>query len=341
MTEASSGRTQAGLDPAPLIKLSTLYWDSQVFLTANRIGLFAQLATGEQTLEQLAAALSMQARPLRLVLNACVALGLVEEGDKGFRNSALSQTFLVPGKQTYMGNAVRYSDDMYAAWGALEQALREGAPPMKPESYTGNDPELTRHFVYGMHNRALGIGTALVNVVDLTGRTNMLDVGGGPGTYSALFARRYPQLRSRVFDLPGVVAIAEEIVASLGVGDRVQTLPGDYMRTEFPLHNDVVLISGVFHRETETTCRELIGKAAGALDEGGLLVISDVFTDAGGASPLFATLFGINMMLSAPDGGVHADADVARWMAEAGFADVDTTPFPPPMPHRVVAGVKS
>jgi hypothetical protein len=51
-------------------------------------------------------------------------------------------------------------------------------------------------------------------------------------------------------------------------------------------------------------------------------------------------MFGLNMMLTAPDGGVHSDSDVKRWMAEAGFAELRTASLPPPMPHRVVLGVK-
>ena len=67
---------------------------------------------------------------------------------------------------------------------------------------------------------------------------------------------------------------------------------------------------------------------------------SDVFTDAGGTSPAFATLFGLNMMLTAPQGGVHSDQDVMAWMARQGFDQVESRPFPPPMPHRVVTGRK-
>jgi len=66
--------------------------------------------------------------------------------------------------------------------------------------------------------------------------------------------------------------------------------------------------------------------------------VSDVFTDAGGCSPPFAALFGLNMALTAHDGTVHADADVARWMQEAGFTGIVTRALPPPMPHRVVTG---
>jgi hypothetical protein len=71
-----------------------------------------------------------------------------------------------------------------------------------------------------------------------------------------------------------------------------------------------------------------------------MLVVSDVFTDQGGTQPAFATLFGLNMMLTAADGGVHADTDVMRWMADCGFGDLRRVPLPPPMPHRVVMGVK-
>lgn len=331
---------QPRLDPGPLMRLSTAYWDSQTLLTANRIRLFDLLASAALPAEAVAAALGTAPRPTRLLLKACVGLGLLEEGVDGFRNSPLSSAFLVSGAPGYMGNAIRYSDNLYGAWGDLERALREDHPPMAPQTYLGDDTQVTRDFVYGMHDRALGIGRALVGLVDLDGRSNMLDVGGGPGTYSALFAQRYPQLRSQVMDLPGVVAIATEIIASLGVADRVETLAGDYMKTPFPGGKDVVMISGVFHRETEATCRRFIAQAADSLERGGLLLVSDVFTDAGGAHPAFAALFGLNMMLSAPDGGVHADADVADWMREAGFIVADMRPFPPPMPHRLVIGEK-
>ena len=65
-----------------------------------------------------------------------------------------------------------------------------------------------------------------------------------------------------------------------------------------------------------------------------------MFADAGGTSPAFAALFGLNMLLTARDGGVHADADVAAWMERAGCRRTERRPFPAPMPHRLVIGHK-
>jgi len=327
-------------DPGPLMQLSTAYWGSQTLLTANRLGLFEILAGGAMDAAAIASALDTQPRPTHLLLKACLALGLLEESPEGYCNSPSSQVFLVPGSPGYLGNAIRYSDNLYATWGNLETALHEGVPPMPPEKYTGDDPEKTRHFVYGMHDRALGIGRAMVELVDLSGRKCMLDIGGGPGTYSSLFAQRHPELHSRVLDLPGVTAIAQEIISSMGVADRVTTVAGDYLQSSLPEGNDVVLMSGMFHRETEDDCRALIQRGQDALEPGGLLIISDVFTDEDGSAPLFATLFGLNMMLTAPNGGVHSDAAVASWMTDAGFVNIKRSPFPPPMPHRIVMGIK-
>lgn len=337
---AVNPESNRGADPTPIVQLSIAYWSSQALFTANRIGLFPALSKGPKTAVEVAGELGLDPRPTRLLLNACAALGLVEAKGDRFRNTVVSQMFLVSGSPAYMGDALRYGDDMYGIWGKLEDLVRSGRPALAAASYLGSDPDRTRHFVRGMHNRALGAGRALVDLVDLSGKRRLLDVGGGPGTYSALFAARYPGLEAQVLDLPEVVAMAPEILASMPSGERVTTLAGDYHTTPFPPGKDVVLISGVFHRETEEDCRSLIRKAAACLDEKGLLVVSDVFTDAGGAGPAFSALFGLNMALSADNGGVHADEDVAAWMEQAGFGEPKVRAFPPPMPHRVVVGRK-
>jgi predicted O-methyltransferase YrrM len=327
-------------DPAPIMALTVAYWGAQALLTANRIGLFDACAGTALPIETIAARLGTAPRPTALLLKSLVGLGMLEARDGAFRNTRLADTYLVTKSPAYMGNALRYSDNLYSTWGELEKALREDRPPLQAESYLGADRSTTRDFVRGMHQRAFAAGRALVEIVDLGGRTRMLDVGGGPGTYASLFAKKYANLRVQLLELPGVAEIAKEIVAEMGCADRVTVLSGSYDDTPFPDGNDVVLISGVLHRESEATSRSLIARAAASLVPGGLLVVSDVFTDEGGATPVFAALFGVNMMLTAPSGGVHSDADVRRWLGEAGLRDVAVRPFPPPMPHRVVMAIK-
>ena len=336
-----SGTPENKIDPSAIMALSTAYWGSQTLLIANRIKLFDTLVEGPLSSQAIAERLKLDWRAAALFLNACVSLGLCEKDSGKYSNSLSSATFLASSSPASMANAISYSDNLFATWGDLENALRTGTPPKRAEVYLGEDELQTRHFVYGMHDRAMAIGRALPEMIDLTGRKKMLDVGGGPGTYSALMTERFTGLQSDVLELPGVAEIAAEILAKMGATERVTMLSGDYHTSEFGAGYDVVLMSGMFHRESEKNCRRLIDKARVCLEPDGLLVVSDIFADDGRASPAFATLFGLNMMLTAPDGGVHADKDVARWMMEAGFEKIEQQHFPPPMPHRVVTGTKS
>lgn len=330
----------AAPDPSSIVRLSTAYWESQTLLTANRLRVFDFLAEGARSADQVAAGLQLDPRSTMLFLRACVGLGLLTETSGRFENAPVAATFLVSRSPAFMGNVIRYSDQLYAAWGSLEDALRSGRPALPAQTYLGDDPARTRAFVMAMHERALGIARALVGILDLHGRRAMLDVGGGPGTYSVLLTERFPGLKSEVLELPGVAAVARELVAAAGASERVVLRDGDYHSADFGSGKDVVLMSGMFHRETGPACRGLIERATACLDSGGLLVVSDVFTDEGGSHPTFAAMFGLNMMLTAPDGGVHADADVMRWMADSGLRELRMVPLPPPMPHRVVLGVK-
>ena len=215
-------------DPSSIVRLSTAYWESQALLTANRIGVFDALADGARSPDEVAGHLQLDPRSTGLFLRALVGLGFLTEEGGRFANAPAAATFLVKRSPAFMGNAIRYSDQLYATWGNLEGALRSGKPALPAESYLGDNADRTRTFVKAMHERALGIARALVGILDLAGRRSMLDVGGGPGTYSVLLTERFPGLRSEVLELPGVAAVARELVAAAGASDRVSLRDGDY-----------------------------------------------------------------------------------------------------------------
>src|SRR5262245_29935088 len=196
-------------DASIITNLATGYWASMVMIAANRIEIFTKLAAGPLTAAQIAEACDVPVRGLELLLNACVAERLLEKHNETYSNSATAQFFLVPGKPTYLGDALKYSEDLYPVWGNLERTVRTGVLPEKPETILGDDPEKTRNFVMAMHNRALGIARAVIAQMDLTGRKRLFDVGGGPGTYSILLVQKTPGLSATVLDLSAVLRITK------------------------------------------------------------------------------------------------------------------------------------
>lgn len=328
-------------DPKRIMDLSCAYYDSCVLFAANDLGVFAALdKLSSADAPTLARELSADERGLTLLLNAAVAAGLLVKTGEDFSNAPEAAAFLVPGKPGDLSNAIRYNRDVLPAWAKLAELAKNGKPVEKPALHLGEDKDRTRTFVYAMHFRALGIGRALVAQMDLSGVKSMLDVGGGPGTYSVLLAQKHPDLSSTVMDLPEVAAIAGELIASQNMADRVKAVPGDYHTADFPPGQDAVIILGVLHQESPESILAVFRKAHACLNPGGRIFVMDMMSDETHTSPKFSAMFAVNMALTTENGWVFSDKELAGWLASAGFTDVNTKPLPPPMPHWLTEAKK-
>ena len=323
-------------DPTPLIELLTAYWGSATLMAANRLEIFTHLAKGAESAEEVARSAHADPQATEQLLAALVGLGLVTKKGAQFANTPMAETFLVKDRPTYLGPAIAYNRDVYPLWGRLAEAVESGVVPQAPDKYLGEDEEKTRNFVYGMHHRALGVGRALCQVVDFAGRKHLADVGGGPGTFSALLTERAPGLMSDVLDLPPVVKIANEIVAGMGAAGRVRGVPFDYYKDELSGKYDAGLISGVLHREKAAQAREILRKLANVMEPGGVLYISDYMLNDERTGPLFTTMFALNMRLLAHDGRCHSVADHREWLDGTGFRFTDVHHLPPPTHVTVI-----
>ncbi len=323
------------------MQVALAHRSSAVLFAASELDVFSKLSAGPMTAAEVAEACGALPEPTRFVLDACATVGMIERDGDTYKNSPTSEFFLVRGKGAFIGDGLKYAEDLYPAWGRVAELMRTGVPQLPPETILGDDPEKTRAFVLAMHERAKGIGAVLPHGADLTGRKHLLDIGGGPGTYSVGLVRQTPGLRSTVLDRPGVLAVTKELVAEQGFADRVDLRPADYLKDDFGSGYDVALLSGMMHRETPESCQLLLKKAFAALDPGGLVMVSDVFFDDDSkTSPPFATFFALNMMLTAEHGTCHARTEMAAWMKTAGFVTVEIKPLPPPNPHTLLFGAK-
>ncbi|MBT3279338.1 MAG: methyltransferase domain-containing protein [Phycisphaerales bacterium] len=327
-------------DPSRILDLASAFYDSCVLFTASDLDIFRALSELESAdAERLAFDLDCNPRAMRLLLDGCVAIGLLDKHGETYSNTPESEAFLVSGNPGDLSRAIRYNRDVYDAWGKLPQLVRTGEPVEAPSIHLGDDKDRTRTFVHSMHARCLAIGRAVMPAIDLSDRTRLLDIGGGPGTYSVLAAQANPQLRCTVLDLPAVAAIAAELIAETDVADRVETLPGSYHDTPFP-SCDVAHFFGVLHQESPESICALFRRAFDALEPGGTIHVMDMMTDESRTAPKFSALFAVNMALTTHNGWVFSDHDAEAWLAEAGFEEIETTPLPAPMPHWLTTAKK-
>lgn len=330
------------MNPNRLVEMASAFYESSVLFAASDLGVFNNLAEiGQADVRTISEACRLDPRGARLLLDACVALELLIKDGSNYRNSPEASAFLVPGSPADLSGAIRYNRDVYGAWGKLKELVKTGKPVERSALHLGEDPERTRTFVLAMHSRAMSIGQSVIPLLDLFGRKAVLDIGGGPGTYSILIARAFPQIRCTVLDLPEVVQIAREVISQAGVAERVKTLAGDYHALPFPSDQDAVIFFGVLHQEDPAAIQDLLKRAFAALFPGGIIYILDMMTDSSHTRPKFSALFGLNMALTTPHGWVFSEEELKEWLMEAGFSDFVCRPLPPPMPHWLATARKA
>ena len=323
----------------PVARAMAGWQPARVLMAANHLDFFTALGEEALSAEEVASRCGTHPRSTRTLLNACVALGILEKEGELYRNSAEARESLVRGKPTYMGDGIAHQEDLWQAWGKLHEAVRTNQRVAeRPSGERGT--EVLRNFILAMHNRAMVSATALAENLDLSGRHQLFDAGGGPGTYAIFLVKRYPGLRAIVFDLPQTIEIAKEVINDFGVADLVTTRAGDYFKDDFGQGNDVVLLSAILHSMGPERSKILFSKAYDSLVSGGLVVVHEGLVSDEGTSPLRAVLFSLNMLVNTGEGQSYSAAEIMSLMEAAGFVEPRVVHLPETAGTSLVISVR-
>jgi hypothetical protein len=143
-----------------------------------------------------------------------------------------------------------------------------------------------------------------------------------------------------VIDLPTTRPFAEKTIRNMGMDDRVAFISGDYLQDHLPGGYDAVWMSHILHGESAQDCLQIIEKAFGCLNPGGVVVIHEFILDDTLDRPLFPALFSLNMLLGTDGGRAYSQAQLAGMLETAGFVDVYRLAFTGPNDSGLVRGVK-
>jgi hypothetical protein len=329
----------------PLMALSTGFWAFKTLAAAHELDLFSRLAGGAGiTVDGMQDAFGLHPRPAEMLLTGCAAIGLLEKTDRGYRNTPLSEAYLVRGKPYYFGGFVEMADKrLYAGWGRLTEALRTNRPTtwdpaVQSSMFDGEDPLVLATFWEAMHSLSTMTARKLGEAVDLGHFRRLLDIGGGSGAYDIELCKQYGALRATVLDLPHVAAIAAGKIADSGLTDRIATAGGSFFEP-LPKDHDVHLLSMILHDWDEAKNRALLRRSFEALPSGGAVVISELLVNDEKTGPAPAALMSLNMLIEA-EGRNYTPAEYSAWLAEAGFRRIQTVWFDAPAANGAVIGYK-
>jgi len=327
-------------NPMRVMELASAYWDSRVIHTAHRLNLFTLVDERPLSARELAERTGAAERGLELLLIACCSIGLLHRDAQGnYSNTPLADTHLVEGRPRYQGGIVRMFDEWYDPWTGLEEAVRTGAPVVEKQHDHG--PEATKAYIYGMHWRGVAQAQLLARVVDAKARRRMLDIAGGPGTFTLHMCLENPDLTGTVLDLPQTLEVTREIIGHYQMQERGATQVGNYLDDDsFGENYDIALMSSMLNQESPEVLKAILTKARAALNEGGLMIVQEQLLDDDKNGPRLPAVIGLNQLIHTPGGQNYCGREIMGFMEDVGFKDVHYQELPEESPFVVILGTR-
>jgi Dimerisation domain/O-methyltransferase domain len=292
-------------DVEGLMDLAWAYRGSRVLFIAMRLDVFTLLNGEVMSAEGVASAAGSDPDMTERLLFACCALGLLSCRDGVYENSGLATKYLVKGRPHFLGAWIDHANrDLWDVWTSGIDGEVGGPAAEGGDWHT--------RFINAMHALAMsGEAEELAKTLDLKGRKRLLDVGGGPGTYSIFLCKVNPELKAVVFDLPETIKMTDMRISEFGMSGRMSTRGGSWDDTDFGSGYDVVLFSNVLHGRGSKAEMKL-EKAFASMNSGWLLVIRDFILADSGDGPISAAFF--NLML-----GAYSENELKDLIKAAGF----------------------
>lgn len=299
---------------------------SQMLFTAIDLDLFTHIAQGFDRLEVLVERLDLSERGLRILLNGLVGIGFLQVSAEGcYSLPADVAHFLVKEHEAYLGGMVHHCKRLYENWSLLTESVRCGQPVGGAQSLA----QLETYFselVKGLYVSNYPTAKKLAEVLGV-GQTHqgleVLDVAGGSAVWSIAILEKDAQSRATVIDFPSVIHVAEEYVSHHHLTDRFSYLAGDLEEMELPPQQfDLALLANICHTLGAFATQKTIQKLAGTLKPGGRLAIVDFVPDDQRSKPGWPMIFGVNMLITSPEGDVFTAAEYRGWLHSAGFSKV-------------------
>jgi ubiquinone/menaquinone biosynthesis C-methylase UbiE len=324
-------------NPGTLLQISGSYWQAFTLHTGVKLDIFSILSQGAMSAKAVAQQIQADLRATAILLNALAAMGLLEKRNDAYVATQPAIEFLNKASPGYVGHMIMHHHHLSGSWSRLDDAVRSGRPLRQRVSATPDD-QRRQAFLMGMYNMACLQAPQIVSAINLKGRRNLIDLGGGPGTYAIHFCKYNPDLKAVVFDLPTTRPFAERTIAQHGLSHRIQFSEGNFLEAEIAGRYDAAWLSHILHAEGPENCQALIAKVVGILEPGGLILIHEFFLNDNMDGPLFPALFALNMLQGTDQGRSYSQIQVCDMLQKAGITNIERLPYQGPTESGILMG---
>ncbi|WP_329012212.1 methyltransferase [Streptomyces sp. NBC_01601] len=329
--------TTAETAPPPPMRLRELVFGAAcaaAVRAAARLGVADALGDDPKPVEDLAASVKTEPKPLRRLLRALSCYGVFAERPDGtFAHTDMSRLLREDDPNSLRAIALWCTEPWtWDAWPKLDEAVRTGDNVVESLygkeffTYLNEDaPESADVFNQAMTRSSEQSAREVAALLDLSGVSSVADCGGGQGHVVACLLDKYPTMRGSLLDLPRVVENALPRLRDGDLADRAEIVPGD-VRASVPVKADAYVIKNILEWDDESTAR-LLGNVVAAGGPGTrVIVIENLVDDT--PSMRFSTAMDLLLLLNV-GGAKHTTESMVGRLTSAGLVVDDIRPVNP------------
>jgi hypothetical protein len=313
--------------PDGIFQLASGFMSAKLFFTAGEIGLFEALGEGPRTADELAGRTGAPRRTLEVVANAMVAVGMLTLADGRYANSPVAQTYLTGRTPADMRPLLTFWNRLsYPSWNALGDAVRRDGKKDKTFDFAPEDQAI---FSAGVEAASIGGAMALADVYDFRSHKQLVDIGGGTGSFLKVIRRRHPHLTLTLFELPKTAAYARSRFTDEERA-HIAIVEGDMLTGPLPGGVDALLLAHVLHVFDIDQDRDLLSRIRASAPAHARLLIVDFFLDPTRTAPVMASLMSGEFLVHTT-GRSYSAAEVSEWLRETGWTVLGPQPLAGPV----------
>jgi ubiquinone/menaquinone biosynthesis C-methylase UbiE len=286
---------------------------SHLIRAAREVGLIDALRHGQQTITQLCESLSLRPEPARLLLDALVSIGIIEQYQDDLALSRAAQLLC------------QYDADLGdQRWQKVAASVRADGNQVARDDQSYFDHLAATQWI---HTPA---AIQAAEILDIGGAgevvgPSILDLGCGSAVWSCAMAHRDPAATITAVDHAGAIEAARSTAASIDLTDRFHTITAEPGEVELPEHQfDIVLLAQRLHVLDSEAALGMLRRAVAACKPNGRVVVIDLFR--GPASPdLAEAVEALKLDLETQAGQMRSLAESQAAFQAAGLADIQFT----------------
>jgi demethylspheroidene O-methyltransferase len=320
---------------------------SQILFACVELELFDKLADKPRTAADLAPDMGMDVIAADRLLRAAVAIDLLERRGTDVSGTArygLGKLGIAMPGNPGIAAMVRHHRMLYHD---LDDPLALFRGELKETelgrywSYAGSaDPAADGDERVAEYSTLMSASSGFVaedtlDAYSLKAHRCLMDVGGGEGRFLRKAGERWPHLQLMLFDLPAVVARAEQGFQAEGMAARVRVVGGDIKADGLPAGADIISLVRVLLDHDDDGALAILRAVRKALPAGGTLLITEPMSETPGAEPVGDAYFGL-YLLAMGSGRTRPPREHKAMLRAAGFDQSRLVRTRRPLQTRVI-----